>query len=125
MKNLPKFDEILTEFLQNFTNFVKICELIRGRRRPSARGCRPGGRGGACRRGEPARLSQAAEKAKAVVRSGGGTRLWPSIETRRHWQAYVRAASSLRKYVDDDRLVGDDYVKKNWRGLMCSGDDDG
>jgi hypothetical protein len=34
------------------------------------------------------------------------------------------AAASLRKYVDDDGLVGDDYVHKNWPGLVCNRDDD-
>ena len=33
-------------------------------------------------------------------------------------------AASLRKYVDDDGMVGDDYVHKNWPGLVCNRDDD-
>ena len=56
-------------------------------------------------------------------------RIAPSPARSSHWRrrrlgrAFVtdEGPEILRKYVDDDGLVGDDYVQKNWPGLICTG----
>ena len=72
---------------------------------------------------EPA-ASSAVSTRRVATFAGALTALALVVAQRRGFRSRTPGRATLRKYVDDDEMVGDDYVHKNWPGLICNRDDD-
>lgn len=72
---------------------------------------------------EPA-ASSAVSTRRIATFAGALTALALVVAQRRGFRSRTPGRAILRKYVDDDEMVGDDYVHKNWPGLICNRDDD-
>ena len=73
---------------------------------------------------EPAAVSSAVPTRRIAAVAGALITLALVVAQRRGLRSRTQGPEILRKYVDDDGLVGDDYVQKNWPGLICNRDDD-